>query len=133
VTNLLFIGLLTPTLKHAGIALATSLSSWCNSLYLLLALKNLGQFGVVSETTREFTKQLVVSAVMMGSIVVMNIFANPFYTEGGVCSRWVVAGVLLASVCVFIGVGKLWGIFNFLEEMQSFDKQLNNQTGTKKS
>ncbi|GHU11797.1 putative lipid II flippase MurJ [Alphaproteobacteria bacterium] len=122
VTNLLFIVLLMPCMKHTGIALATSLSSWCNGIYLLFVLKRLGTVTIECNTVKECLKQIVISAVMLASIFLMNIYATPCLSDrfGAKIVLLIVAGV---SVVVFCLAGKITKTFAFLAEMKDLEKE----------
>lgn len=122
VTNLLFIFALLPIMKHNGIALATSLSSWFNALYLLVALKKLGTINIVLKTWRQFFMQCIVSAVMLGSIIFMTPFAMPYYTNGGLERNLAICTVIAISVLVFYIVGKIFGIFRFMKDLKTVAK-----------
>ncbi|MBR1735072.1 MAG: murein biosynthesis integral membrane protein MurJ [Alphaproteobacteria bacterium] len=124
VTNLLFIVLLMPCMKHTGIALATSLSSWCNVIYLLFSLKKLGSLSVTCETVKECVKQVIASLAMLATIYGMNVFyANAHYINGGSDRNIAMLIVICVSIVVFYIVGKITGIFSFLDEMKSLDKK----------
>ncbi len=124
VTNLLFIVLLMPCMKHTGIALATSLSSWCNVIYLLFSLKKLGTLRITGDTVKECIKQVVASVAMLATIVGLDMmYANPHYLNGGSDRNIAMLIVVCASIVVFYVVGKITGIFSFLDEMKALDKK----------
>ncbi|MDB5368672.1 MAG: mviN [Roseomonas sp.] len=60
--------LLTPTLQHVGIALATSLSSWANAGMLALVLARRGQW-VADRKLRRNAWRLLGAAVLMGAVL----------------------------------------------------------------
>lgn len=124
VTNLLFIVLLMPCMKHTGIALATSLSSWCNVIYLLFSLKKLGTLRVTCGTVKECFKQVVVSGAMLATIVGLDVvYANPHYLNGGSDRNIAMLIVICTGIVVFYVVGKITSIFSFLDEMKALDKK----------
>lgn len=117
--NLLFILLLVPYMKHVGVALATSLSAWCNGLYLIFKLKNLRTVKIEKSVIWECVKQVIVSAVMLFSIYGMNIFAEFYYAQGGDLRNKAVISVVGISILIFFIVGKILGIFKFLEDIKT--------------
>jgi putative peptidoglycan lipid II flippase len=121
VTNLLFAFLLMPYMKHAGIALATSLSAWCNCFYLVFSLKKLGELRIDRKTIKECVNQIAVSAVMLFSIIAMNEYAASYYMNGGIDRNVSVLIVSCASIVAFLFVGKLFKLFDFLNEIKSLD------------
>ncbi|GHU16168.1 putative lipid II flippase MurJ [Alphaproteobacteria bacterium] len=121
-TNLLFIAVLMPCMKHTGIALATSLSSWCNVVYLLFVLNRLGTIKIESNTIKECMKQVGISAVMLMSILFMNVYAAPYYMLGGFDRNIALLAVVAASVIVFCIAGKVTKTFAFLSEMKNLEK-----------
>ncbi len=124
VTNLLFIVLLMPCMKHTGIALATSLSSWCNVIYLLFSLKKLGTLKITCDTVIECAKQIGASIAMLAAVYGLNIvYANAHYMNGGADRNIALLVVICASSVIFYIVGKIAGIFNFMEAMKSLDKK----------
>jgi putative peptidoglycan lipid II flippase len=123
VTNLLFIVIFMPTMKHTGIALATSLSSWCNVIYLLCCLHKLGTINVSMDTAKECLKQLIACIVMLLAVMGMNAFANyRYYNEP--CERNVTLLIVVSiSVLVFYAIGRVFGIFKFFGVVESLDKK----------
>jgi putative peptidoglycan lipid II flippase len=127
-TNLLFIIILMPYMKHTGIALATSLSSWCNGVYLIFTLKKLGTVQITLDTMKECLKQFLASIAMFASIVLMNMLASSHYLNGGMDRGITLSVVIAISLGIFFAVGKALGLFVFLEEL----KELNMDTGGNK-
>ena len=119
ISNLLFILLLVPYMKHVGVALATSLSAWCNGLYLIFKLKSLGTVKIEKSVILDCVKQVVVSAVMLLSIYGMNIFAKSYYIQGGGLRNKAVISVVGISILIFFVVGKILGIFKFLQDVKT--------------
>lgn len=119
ISNLLFILVLVPYMKHVGVALATSLSAWCNGLYLIFKLKSLETVKIEKSVVLECAKQLIVSAVMLCSIYGMNTFAKSYYIQGGEPRNLAVICVVSASIGVFFVVGKIFGIFKFLDDVKT--------------
>lgn len=120
VTNLLFIWILVPYMKHMGVALATSLSSWCNTWYLLAKLKTLNSVSIDKQIKVGCLKQMLVSGVMLASIYFMNIsFADCYYQRGGLYRTMALIGVVAVSLLVFIVVGKCVKLFDFMGEIKS--------------
>ena len=109
VSNLLFILLLVPYLKHVGVALATSLSAWCNGLYLIFKLDSLKTVKIERSVLWECVKQLIVSFIMFLSICAMNIYMKEIS----------IVPVIGISILVFFVVGKIFGIFKFLEDVKT--------------
>ncbi len=118
-SNLLFILIFVPYMKHVGVALATSLSAWCNGLYLIFKLKSLGTVKIEKSVICECMKQLIVSAVMLASIYGMNIFAESYYVQEGSLRNIALISVVGISILVFFIVGKILGIFKFLEDVKT--------------
>ncbi|MBO6056118.1 MAG: murein biosynthesis integral membrane protein MurJ [Alphaproteobacteria bacterium] len=119
ISNLLFILLLVPYMKHVGVALATSLSAWCNGLYLIFKLKSLGTVKIEKSVILDCIKQVIVSVVMLLSIYGMNIFAKSYYIQGGDLRNMAVISVVGVSLLVFFIVGKILGIFKFLQDVKT--------------
>ncbi|MDR2068156.1 MAG: murein biosynthesis integral membrane protein MurJ [Holosporaceae bacterium] len=119
VTNLLFAVLLMPCMKHTGIALATSLSAWCNGLYLLISMKKFAALRIDSKTAKECMNQVLVSALMLLSIVVMNVIAEPYYLNSGMDRNIALLVVVAVSCAIFYGAGRLFKAFDFLNELKS--------------
>jgi putative peptidoglycan lipid II flippase len=123
VTNILFIAALMPCMKHTGIALATSLSAWCNAIYLMVSLKKLKTVKIDFETERECLKQLFVSMVMLSSILLMNMYAAPYYISGGIERNVMLLTVIGVSIAVFCSVGSSLKIFAFCNEIKEMEKK----------
>lgn len=122
-TNLICIFLLTPCMKHTGIALATSLSAWFNGLYLISKLGSLGTIKIDSKTIMECVKQFAASAIMFVSILALNNqWASSHYINGGLDRNIALLGVCGVSIVVFFIVGKVLNMFNFLGDMKAMDK-----------
>lgn len=120
VSNLLFVFLLVPYFKHVGVALATSLSAWCNGLYLIFKLKSLGTVKIQKSVLCECAKQLIVSAIMFAAICGMNIFANHYYyVQEKFIRNIAVISVVGLSILVFLIAGKIFGIFKFLDDIKT--------------
>ncbi|MDR1375238.1 MAG: murein biosynthesis integral membrane protein MurJ [Holosporaceae bacterium] len=120
-SNLLFALLLMPCMKHIGIALATSLSAWCNGLYLFLSLKKFDTLRIDRKTARECLNQILVSAIMLFSIMIMNVAAGPYYLNGGTDRNVALLIVVAISFAVFYVAGKFFKTFNFLNELKSLE------------
>lgn len=123
VTNLIFIAFFMPSLKHTGIALATTFSSWCNVIYLLFSLKKLGTINITSNTVKECLKQSLMSIIMFTTIFAINIFyANVHYINSGTDRNVVLLSVIFIGVFVFYISGKAFGAFDFMREIKNLDK-----------
>lgn len=109
VSNLLFILLLVPYFKHVGVALATSLSAWCNGLYLIFKLSSLNTVKIEKSVIWECVKQLIVSFIMFLSIYAMNVYAK----------EMTIIPVIAISIFVFFIAGKVFGIFKFLDDVKT--------------
>ena len=109
VSNLLFILLLVPYFKHVGVALATSLSAWCNGLYLIFKLSSLNTVKIERSVIWECVKQLIVSFIMFLSIYAMNVYAK----------EMTIVPMIAISIFVFFIVGKIFGIFKFLDDVKT--------------
>ena len=123
ISNILFIFILVPFIKHVGVALATSLSAWCNGIYLIFRLKNLNTVSVDGHILKESSKQLAVSLLMFVAIYVLNGYANNYYAQGGMERNIAVISVAALSVLLFLIVGKVFGIFKFLREIKSLQQE----------
>jgi putative peptidoglycan lipid II flippase len=120
ISNLLFIFLLVPYFKHVGVALATSLSAWCNGLYLIFKLNSLGTVRIEKSMLWECAKQLIVSFIMFMAIYAMNIFANDYYyVQEKFVRNIAVLSVIGLSILVFLIAGKIFGIFKFLDDVKA--------------
>lgn len=120
VTNLLFIGIFMPFMKHTGIALATTLSSWCNVIYLLFSLRKLDGLHVSISTIKECIKQTLASVGMLAAIWWLNeAYANAHYAVGGMSRNLALIVVIFAGVAVFYILGKAMCMFRFMEDMKS--------------
>lgn len=115
-TNILFILLLMPFLKHTGIALATSLSSWLNAIYLLFTLKNLGTVKIDRKTINQITKQIIASLFMLFVILAMNTQAQYYYNLEGQARIFATLIVATFGIFAFFACGKIVGMFKFLDE-----------------
>ncbi|MDR3156271.1 MAG: murein biosynthesis integral membrane protein MurJ [Holosporaceae bacterium] len=123
ITNLLFIGVFMPTLKHTGIALATSLSSWCNVVYLLFCLRKLGTMNVDMGTAKECGRQFIASVIMMMAIIGMNVFAEYHYHNGALERNITLLIVISVGLLVFYVIGRIFGIFKFFGVFETIDKK----------
>lgn len=124
VTNLIFIVILMPFMKHTGIALATTLSSWCNVIYLIYSLKKLDNLKISKETLIECAKQLVASACMLAVILWMGTtYAGEVFERGGIDRNLALLVVVTGGVGVFWIVGRLLGMFDFMKELKSVDRE----------
>lgn len=120
ISNLMFIFILVPYFKHVGVALATSLSAWCNGLYLIFKLSSLGTIKIEKSVLWECAKQLIVSFVMFSAIYVMNTYASDYYYVQDKFDRnMAIISAVGFSVLVFYVVGKILGIFKFLEDIKT--------------
>lgn len=120
ISNLMFIFILVPYFKHVGVALATSLSAWCNGLYLIFKLSSLGTVKIEKSVLWECAKQLIVSFVMFSAIYVMNTYASGYYYVQDKFDRNIaIISAVGFSVLVFYVVGKILGIFKFLEDIKT--------------
>ena len=123
VSNLLFAFLLMPYMNHVGIALAATLASWLNLIYLLFSMKKLGSIQITSETKGAFLKQLMMSLFMIMTIYGLSEFyANEHFINGGMERNIALVVVILLSVFVFYVSGKVFGAFKFLGDLKSLDK-----------
>ena len=120
ISNLLFIFLLVPYFKHVGVALATSLSAWCNGLYLIFKLGSLGTVKIERSVLWECAKQLIASFIMFSAICILNIFVNDYYYVQDKLDRNIaVISAVGFSILVFYIAGKTLGIFKFLEDIKT--------------
>ncbi|MDR0581111.1 MAG: murein biosynthesis integral membrane protein MurJ [Holosporaceae bacterium] len=119
VVNLLFIGLLMPCMKHTGIAWATTFATWSNWIYLMLKLKKHCKICVDYQTLQECAKQTLVSAIMLGVILILNDNATPHYIAGGVERNVVLCCVSGIGVLAFWIAGKGMRIFSFMKEIKA--------------
>jgi len=120
VSNLLFIALLMPFMKHTGVALATTLSSWCNGIYLIIKQKNLWTIKMDKTALQDFGKQIFLSLLMFCTILILNAgCANQYYANGGVERNVALLVVASVSVLVFLFVGKVCRAFSFMDEIKA--------------
>ena len=122
VSNLLFIVLLMPMMKHTGVALATTLSAWCNAIYLIANVHKLGAVKINAHLIKECGKQFFMLILMLISLVLMNPIAQPYYLNGGMDKAIAVSVVMLISICVFIVVGKMMNAFSFTDDIMKADQ-----------
>lgn len=125
VTNLVFIGIFMPFMKHTGIALATTLSSWCNVVYLIRSIKKLKNLRISTKTIQECIKQVIASAAMLATISWFGgtAYAREIYARGGIDRNMALLLVICSGVVVFWVIGKLLGMFKFIEELKTADKE----------
>ncbi|MDR2645844.1 MAG: murein biosynthesis integral membrane protein MurJ [Holosporaceae bacterium] len=121
VVNLLFIGLLMPCMKHTGIAWATTFATWSNWIYLLLKLKKRCKICMDYHTLQECAKQALVSAIMLGVILILNDSAALYYMAGGAERNIVLLSVSGIGVLAFWIVGKSMKIFSFMREIKALN------------
>lgn len=114
VTNILMSIILMPIMKHTGIALATTLSAWLNCLYLMYSLKKIDGIYIDSNTKIQCLKQVFVS-IMAGLAIIA--VQKSGYLDG--LSKQIVWGELLLGCIVFWIVGKICGIFKFLDNVKN--------------
>jgi putative peptidoglycan lipid II flippase len=119
--NLLFIILLTPCMKHTGIAWATTLSSWSNWIYLATRLKKRCKIHLDEYTLKECGKQVLISLIMLASILLMNNFADPYYLNGGAERNVALLCVSGIATLIFLATGKITNAFSFMKEIRSID------------
>jgi hypothetical protein len=89
----------------------------------MASLKKLKTVKIDFETERECLKQLFVSVVMLGSILLMNIYASPYYGSGGVERNIMLLTVICMSIVVFCSVGRSLKIFAFCKEIKDMEKK----------
>jgi putative peptidoglycan lipid II flippase len=123
VANLLLIALLMPYMKHTGIAWATTLSSWCNLIYLICKLKRKCGIYIDDDTVKECAKQLRASAIMLISILLMNVYADAYYVDGETRRNVALLIVSGTGAAIFWIFGKMSGIFSFMKEIKSLDEK----------
>ncbi len=124
VTNFVFSAIFMPMLKHTGIALATTLSAWCNVIYLLISLPKLGSIGITANTVKECLKQVIMSLLMFIAIFVINEFyENPHYANGGADRNTVLVSVIAVGVVVFYLSGKALSAFDFMDDIKNMDEK----------
>ncbi|MDR2782211.1 MAG: murein biosynthesis integral membrane protein MurJ [Holosporaceae bacterium] len=119
--NVLMIAAFMPFMKHTGIAWATALASWSNWIYLAIKLKGNCKIFVDKSTLKECAKQLLISALMLASILIMNDYAKAHYLAGGSERNIALLAVSGTSILLFIISGKLLNAFSFMEDIKSLD------------
>ncbi|MDR2107071.1 MAG: murein biosynthesis integral membrane protein MurJ [Holosporaceae bacterium] len=117
--NLLLIPLFMPYLKHTGVALATTLSSWCNWIYMASRLKKLWGICIDKPTVKECAKQLAVSAIMLAVVLALNKYLTARYAAGSAAKNIALLTVIGIGTATFLIFGKIIGIFSFLEKIKS--------------
>ncbi|MDR2723698.1 MAG: murein biosynthesis integral membrane protein MurJ [Holosporaceae bacterium] len=122
VINLLFIVLLMPCLKHTGIAWATTLATWGNGIYLVSKLKMRCKIFVDKYTLLECAKQLLISAIMCGTIFVMGDLLNNLTIPGAGDRNIRLLWLTGTGGLVFWLVGKSAGAFSFMKEIKALDQ-----------
>jgi putative peptidoglycan lipid II flippase len=123
VSNLLFIALLTPFMEHTGIALATTLSAWCNCGYLALNLKKRCGIKMDKISRQECLKQIFVAALMLTVILIANRWATPYYSNGGCERNIALLAVSGLGLLMFFAAGKALKIFRFMDEIRALEKK----------
>ncbi|MDR0555519.1 MAG: murein biosynthesis integral membrane protein MurJ [Holosporaceae bacterium] len=121
--NLLFIGLLVPSLKHTGIAMATTLSSWCNWIYLAMNVKKRCGIQVNSSTKKTCRKLILVSLGMLTAITFLNTYAERYYQNGGVGRAAALLIVTGFGLGIFGVLGAVVRAFGFLKEIKEIEKK----------
>jgi putative peptidoglycan lipid II flippase len=70
-------------MAHVGIALATVLSAWVNSVMLALALRRRGYFAPDGQLKRRLPRMLIASAVMAAALWGLSMLLEPWFVGTG--------------------------------------------------
>lgn len=96
IVNIIFLYALTPTYKHAGIAFATTISSWFNAIGLYVCLIREKQFIISKETKTIIIKQAAISVICGFLAYYMNELLKHLYS----CKSAKVLSFLFIITCV---------------------------------
>lgn len=112
VGNLVFNLGLMPWLGAAGVALATSLSSWLNVGLLATTLHRRGLLSFDARLRRRAPRLLVASLVMAGAIFALLPWLTPILQPGHLWRYPVFAGLCVGGAVLFFAVGHALGGVN---------------------
>ena len=109
VANMVFNLMLVFSLKHAGLALATSLSAWLNAGLLFFALRKEIHLTLSADTTRVVLKVLLATGVMVAVFWLLGV-SGSHWQDDSLGQRliqltYLVAGGLFAYVATLIALG----------------------------
>ena len=104
---------LFPALGHIGIAIATTVAGWANTVLLWLTLRKRGHYTLDAAARRAIPRIFVASLVMGGALMAILPYltpwldrSRPFVTQAGA-----LAILVLSGVCIYFFVAALIGAF----------------------
>jgi len=100
---------LFPTLKHVGIALATSIAAWANVVLLAIFLARRGHFTISGGEWRQEALIVLLTLVMSGALYGLVLLLGPVFDPGAFFPAQALA---LLALCVF-GAGLYFALAHF--------------------
>lgn len=92
---------LMPFLAHVGIALATVISAWINSVLLALALRRRGYFAPDAQLKRRLPRMLAASAIMAAALWGLLLMLTPWFLGTGYTRLAAFAVLVMAGLAVY--------------------------------
>lgn len=141
ISNLFFCFIFLPTFQHTAIAIATSFSSAVAAIYLICNLSKLNNLKISKKTYLGIVQLLLLTIVSFFALYALYMY-DPYWWNNtdlifgqfGLPGTFhakkkiilFINGIGISSVCVFIfyGIGKVTGVFKFLQELKK--EQIDN-------
>ena len=99
--NILGAILLFPLMGHVGIALATTIASWVNTLLLAITLGRRGHFTVDASLRRNIWRMILASLVMGAAVAVLEYYCRGWFTGE---THLALRGALLLAMIAAAGI-----------------------------
>jgi putative peptidoglycan lipid II flippase len=103
---------LVPVMGVAGLALASSISAWANSLLLYAILVRRGQFQLTTRVMGRLGLIVVAAAAMGAALWFAMPYGTPFYAGGGLERIGAVLALLAIGGAVYFSLAALFGVLN---------------------
>jgi putative peptidoglycan lipid II flippase len=103
---------LVPVMGVAGLALASSISAWANSLLLYAILVRRGQFQLTTRVMGRLGLIVVAAAAMGAALWFAMPYGTPFYSGGGLERIGAVLALLAIGGAVYFSLAALFGVLN---------------------
>jgi putative peptidoglycan lipid II flippase len=103
---------LVPVMGVAGLALASSISAWGNSLLLYIILVRRGQFRLTPRVMGRLARIALASAAMGAALWLAMPYGVPYYTGGGIERIGAVLGLLAIGGAVYFSLAALLGVLD---------------------
>ena len=112
--NILAAILLFPVLGHVGIALATTIASWCNALLLWVTLLRRGHFTIDAALRRNLWRMALASLVMGATVAALQYNTLGIFTTGTPLALRLGAmlAMIAAGAAVYTGLAFALGVLN---------------------